>query len=77
MSPESTQSGIFPENLPSMALHGSRGFRCIGLTSASGRIGAIWRVVLLLGTPHSLVAESTKSFDKDRHRDALRDSSAA
>jgi L-amino acid N-acyltransferase YncA len=42
------QAGIFPENVPSIALHKSCGFREVGLRQKLGRRGDIWRDVLLL-----------------------------
>jgi L-amino acid N-acyltransferase YncA len=42
------QSGIFPENIPSIKVHLSLGFREIGRQSRIGKIGDIWRDVLLL-----------------------------
>jgi L-amino acid N-acyltransferase YncA len=42
------QAGIFPENVPSIALHKSCGFREVGLRQKLGQRGGIWRDVLLL-----------------------------
>jgi L-amino acid N-acyltransferase YncA len=42
------QAGIFPENIPSIALHKSCGFREVGLRQKLGQRGGIWRDVLLL-----------------------------
>jgi len=42
------QAGIFPENVPSLALHASCGFREVGLRQKLGRRDGIWRDVLLL-----------------------------
>jgi L-amino acid N-acyltransferase YncA len=42
------QAGIFPENVPSIALHKSCGFREVGLRQKLGQRGDIWRDVLLL-----------------------------
>jgi L-amino acid N-acyltransferase YncA len=42
------QAGIFPENVPSIALHKSCGFREVGLRQRVGQRGGIWRNVLLL-----------------------------
>jgi phosphinothricin acetyltransferase len=42
------QAGIFPENLPSVALHKSCGFREVGVRRQIGRLGNQWRDVLLL-----------------------------
>jgi len=42
------QAGIFPENVPSIALHKSCGFREVGLRQKLGLRGGIWRDVLLL-----------------------------
>ena len=42
------QAGIFPENVPSVALHKSCGFREVGLRKKLGRRNGVWRDVLLL-----------------------------
>ena len=42
------QAGIFPENLLSIAMHRSCGFRQVGLRERLGQLGSIWRDVLLL-----------------------------
>lgn len=42
------QAGIFPENTPSIALHKSRGFREVGARHRIGKLGDIWRDVMLL-----------------------------
>jgi L-amino acid N-acyltransferase YncA len=42
------QAGIFPENVPSIALHKACGFREVGLRQKLGQRGRIWRDVLLL-----------------------------
>lgn len=42
------QAGIFPENLSSIALHKTCGFREVGVRRGLGKLGDIWRDVLLL-----------------------------
>ena len=42
------QAGVFPENLASIALHKSCGFREVGVRRGLGKLGDIWRDVLLL-----------------------------
>ena len=42
------QAGIFPENVASLALHKSRGFREVGVRRRIGKLGQTWRDVLLL-----------------------------
>jgi L-amino acid N-acyltransferase YncA len=42
------QAGIFPENTASIALHKACGFREVGVRRRIGRLGDIWRDVLLL-----------------------------
>lgn len=42
------QSGIFPENTASLALHQRAGFRVIGTRERIGRHHGVWRDVLLL-----------------------------
>ncbi|MFZ0440622.1 MAG: N-acetyltransferase family protein, partial [Candidatus Sulfotelmatobacter sp.] len=42
------QAGIFRENAASVALHKSCGFREVGVRHRIGKLGEIWRDVLLL-----------------------------
>ena len=42
------QAGAFPENTASVALHHSCGFRTVGTRERLGKLGDIWRDVLLL-----------------------------
>jgi phosphinothricin acetyltransferase len=42
------QSGIFPENTGSLALHKACGFRIVGLRERLGKHNGVWRDVLLL-----------------------------
>jgi phosphinothricin acetyltransferase len=42
------QTGIFPENTPSVALHHACGFRTVGRRERLGQLDGIWRDVLLL-----------------------------
>jgi L-amino acid N-acyltransferase YncA len=42
------QSGIFPENAASIALHQSAGFRVVGRRERIGQRDGVWRDVLLL-----------------------------
>ncbi|XVV16617.1 N-acetyltransferase family protein [Actinoplanes sp. CA-131856] len=42
------QSGIFPENAASLALHRAAGFRTVGVRERLGRQGDRWRDVVLL-----------------------------
>jgi len=42
------QAGIFPENVASIALHKSCGFREVGVRRSIGKLGELWRDVLLL-----------------------------
>lgn len=42
------QAGIFPENIASIALHKSCGFREVGVRRSLGKLGDTWRDVLLL-----------------------------
>jgi len=48
------QAGIFPENVPSVSLHKSCGFREVGLRQKIGQRDGTWRDVLLLErrSPH-------------------------
>jgi L-amino acid N-acyltransferase YncA len=42
------QAGIFPENVASVKLHESLGFREVGVRHGIGKMGEVWRNVLLL-----------------------------
>lgn len=42
------QSGIFPENLASLALHERVGFRVVGRRARLGKLNHVWRDVLLV-----------------------------
>ncbi|MBG0817820.1 GNAT family N-acetyltransferase [Planomonospora sp. ID82291] len=42
------QSGVFPENTPSLRLHEALGFRVVGVRERIGRHRGVWRDVLLL-----------------------------
>ncbi|KKJ94786.1 phosphinothricin acetyltransferase [Micromonospora sp. HK10] len=42
------QSGIFPENAPSLALHAACGFRVVGTRERVGRHHGTWRDVILI-----------------------------
>lgn len=49
------QAGILPENLSSIALHKSCGFREVGVRHKIGQRNGVWRDVLLLERRSSLV----------------------
>ncbi|MEU9305584.1 N-acetyltransferase family protein [Streptomyces sp. NPDC048269] len=49
------QSGIFPENRASLALHQRCGFRVIGTRERIGRHHGVWRDVILLERRSSLI----------------------
>ena len=49
------QSGIFPENVASLAVHERVGFRVVGTRERLGRIGGRWRDVVLLERRSPLV----------------------
>jgi phosphinothricin acetyltransferase len=42
------QSGVFPENTASLALHRSVGFRTVGIRERIGRHDGVWRDVVLI-----------------------------
>jgi len=42
------QTGVFPENTPSLRLHARAGFRTVGTRQRIGRLRGRWRDVLLL-----------------------------
>ncbi|MGG3989702.1 N-acetyltransferase family protein [Bacillus smithii] len=41
-------AGIFPENIPSLRLHQSVGFRIVGIRQLIGKLNGAWRDVVLL-----------------------------
>jgi L-amino acid N-acyltransferase YncA len=49
------QAGIFPENVASVALHKSCGFREVGVRRHIGKLGDRWRDVLLLERRSAIV----------------------
>jgi L-amino acid N-acyltransferase YncA len=49
------QAGIFPENIASLVLHKSHGFREVGIRRRIGKMASGWRDVLLLERRSSLV----------------------
>ncbi|MFC8536569.1 GNAT family N-acetyltransferase [Streptomyces sp. NPDC057249] len=49
------QSGIFPENTPSLAVHQRAGFRVIGTRERIGRHRGVWRDVVLVERRSSAV----------------------
>ncbi|HUC15776.1 MAG TPA: GNAT family N-acetyltransferase [Acidimicrobiales bacterium] len=49
------QTGIFPENPASLALHESCGFRIVGRRERLGQLNGVWRDVLLLERRSNLV----------------------
>ena len=49
------QAGVFPENVPSLALHRRCGFREVGRRERLGKLGGTWRDVILLERRSSTV----------------------
>lgn len=49
------QSGIFPENTASIALHHAAGFRIVGTRERIGRHGGRWRDILLMERRSTLI----------------------
>lgn len=49
------QTGIFPENQASMAVHESCGFRIVGRRERLGQLNGVWRDVLLLERRSNLI----------------------
>jgi L-amino acid N-acyltransferase YncA len=49
------QAGIFPENVASIALHKSLGFREVGIRHRIGKLGDVWRDTVLLERRSSIV----------------------
>jgi len=49
------QAGIFPENVASIALHKSCGFREVGVRRRIGKLGDAWRDVVLMERRSSTV----------------------
>lgn len=52
------QSGVFPENLASLALHRKWGFREVGRREKIGRRNGVWRDVVLFERRSPLVGGS-------------------
>jgi phosphinothricin acetyltransferase len=50
------ETGIFPENGPSIALHEACGFRVVGVREHLGRLDGVWRDVLLLERRSPVIA---------------------
>ena len=50
------QTGIFPENTASLALHARRGFRTVGVRERVGRHHGVWRDVILIERRSPLVS---------------------
>jgi L-amino acid N-acyltransferase YncA len=50
------ETGIFPENGPSVALHEACGFRVVGVRERLGRLDGVWRDVLLLERRSPVIA---------------------
>ena len=50
------QTGIFPENVASVALHRAGGFRVVGRRERLGQLDGVWRDVLLLERRSHLVS---------------------
>ena len=50
------QTGIFPENQPSVRLHEACGFRVVGVRERLGRLHGRWRDVLLLERRSPVIA---------------------
>ncbi len=42
------QAGVFPENIPSLALHEKHGFRRIGFRERIAKLNGVWRDTVLL-----------------------------
>ena len=42
------QTGVFPENEPSLALHAACGFRVVGVRERLAELNGVWRDVVLL-----------------------------
>ncbi len=51
------QSGIFPENLASIALHEKHGFRTIGFREKIGKMDGVWRDVVLMERRSKIIGQ--------------------
>lgn len=50
------QAGIFPENVPSIRLHETQGFRVVGRRERIGQLAGAWRDTVLLERRSTVVA---------------------
>lgn len=51
------QTGIFPENVASLALHEACGFRRVGVRERIGQMGGVWRDVVLMERRSEIVGQ--------------------
>jgi phosphinothricin acetyltransferase len=51
------QSGIFPENKASIALHEKHGFRTIGFREKIGKMDGVWRDVVLMERRSKIIGQ--------------------
>jgi L-amino acid N-acyltransferase YncA len=58
------QAGIFPENVASIALHKSLGFRQVGRREKIGQLHGVWRDVILLERRSSTGGDARRSIDQ-------------
>jgi phosphinothricin acetyltransferase len=55
------QAGIFPENVASIRLHQSAGFRIVGTREKLGEINGVWRDVVLMERRSAVVGRLSSS----------------
>ncbi len=55
------QAGIFPENKVSLSLHLKNGFRIVGTREKLGRMGGVWRDVILVERRSNITGKQTQT----------------
>ncbi|MBX0291953.1 GNAT family N-acetyltransferase [Hymenobacter sp. HSC-4F20] len=55
------QAGVFPENVPSIKLHESLGFRTVGYRERIGQMRGVWRNTVLLERRSQVVGSEPES----------------
>jgi phosphinothricin acetyltransferase len=56
------QAGIFPENIASLHLHETQGFRVLGRRERIGKLAGVWRDTVLLERRSTIVGQETSAL---------------